>query len=287
MDEVTWDDLMNCPPASHVIRKWSGIIDPKLPVEHPVSATLQILKSGVHEPQYNLFRSFPENLLCLDVGANCGQSIASIKLVCPSMNVYSFEPNPLSFRIAVEVANRFTNCSVKNFGLGENDIMLEIFTPVIDGLLVTPLTSSDRKVFEPGGAMFAFTTESIAKGCAVQLFRQNVNIKRGDGLELRADVIKIDVEGAEMGVLKGLSQTISKHRPLMMIEKSDWVEIAKLFKNIDYTPFRYDAIDNEKHTLKRLNLDDRTDQNSVPINVFYVANERIAMYASYAGLTIC
>ena len=37
----------------------------------------------------------------------------------------------------------------------------------------------------------------------------------------RIDVIKIDVEGAEMAVLRGASSIIKKHRPLLIIELSD------------------------------------------------------------------
>ena len=37
----------------------------------------------------------------------------------------------------------------------------------------------------------------------------------------RIDVVKIDVEGAEMGVLRGASSIIRKHRPLLIIELSD------------------------------------------------------------------
>jgi hypothetical protein len=37
----------------------------------------------------------------------------------------------------------------------------------------------------------------------------------------RIDVVKIDVEGAEMAVLRGASSIIKKHRPLLVIELSD------------------------------------------------------------------
>jgi hypothetical protein len=35
---------------------------------------------------------------------------------------------------------------------------------------------------------------------------------------MRFDVLKIDVEGAELQVLRGAEQTLARHRPVLMIE---------------------------------------------------------------------
>jgi FkbM family methyltransferase len=49
-------------------------------------------------------------------------------------------------------------------------------------------------------------------------------------------VIKIDVEGAEMQVLEGGAATISKHRPIILIEgpKELWTQMGTFFRTHDY-----------------------------------------------------
>jgi len=174
-----------------------------------------------------------------------------------------------------------------NFGLSARNARLPIFTPVIDGLLVTPLTSLDPSAFEPGGTMHKFLTEDIAKGADVSLFTQEIEVRRGDDLDLDPDVIKIDVEGAELQVLAGLEETIDLRRPLIMVEKSDAIGIARFLADFDYDPYRYEAARLEDRlTLKHLPIMAGMNPDLIPLNVFYVNRDKIARYRADFGLKI-
>jgi hypothetical protein len=50
------------------------------------------------------------------------------------------------------------------------------------------------------------------------------------------DVLKIDVEGAEMKVLEGGHETIAKHKPVILVEgpKDLWPQMAAFFKDLNY-----------------------------------------------------
>lgn len=50
------------------------------------------------------------------------------------------------------------------------------------------------------------------------------------------DVIKIDVEGAEMKVLEGGRATIAEHRPVMLVEgpREFWTEMSRFYRSLDY-----------------------------------------------------
>ena len=277
---TTSEELMKAPPPTHYIKSWSGIVDPKdASAATKNSVWAQLGQSEPHEPHFGLFGCLTGGQLFMDVGANCGQSIISLKAVNPEAQIRSFEPTSFSFAIAERVAKVFPEVQVFNFGLSDRNDRLPIFTPVIDGLLVTPLTSLDPSVFDPGGTMYRFLTEDIAKGAEVSLFEQEIELRRGDDLALAPAVIKIDVEGAELQVLSGLERTIATHTPLIMTEKSDAVGIARFLSELGYDPYRYDpARPEDKSTLKSVAIVDGMNTNILPLNVFYAHRDKIEFY---------
>jgi hypothetical protein len=50
-----------------------------------------------------------------------------------------------------------------------------------------------------------------------------------DHLDLKPDVIKLDVQGAELRVLRGLVRTIEREHPLLMIENGPIIESVSQF----------------------------------------------------------
>jgi FkbM family methyltransferase len=139
-----------------------------------------------------------EGFVVLDIGANVGLvSLLAAKKVGRIGRVYAFEPVPDIFaRLQENIAlNSFNNIE-----------------PV-------PLALSSQK----GTAMI-----SVAGG-ASSLFRRvsdefvEVPTERLDdfvereGIE-RVDAIKLDVEGAELHVIRGADKTIRRFKPIMMVE---------------------------------------------------------------------
>jgi FkbM family methyltransferase len=279
-------ELLSSAPATHHIKSWSGIIDPK---DNNGSSQrnvfTQLSQSEPHEPHFFAFRQFNDATLIMDVGANCGQSIMSFRSVAGDVAIKSFEPNPISFSIADKVAKLYAGCTVLNFGLSDRFESLPIYTPVIDGLLVTPLTSLDPGVFEPGGSMHHFATEEIAKGSEVSLFEQVIELRQGDSLKLAPEVIKIDVEGAELRVLTGLGHTIARHRPLIMTEKSDAAGIAQFLAQFDYAPYRLQTEQADQPVIfQRFPIDRTTRSDYIPLNVFYASEPMLEGYRLGRGI---
>lgn len=284
---TTTEELMSAAPATHYIKSWSGIIDPKDAAGVTRNSVwTQLNQNEPHEPHFRIFSGLTGGQLFMDVGANCGQSIISIKSVVPDAQIRSFEPTTFSFAIASRVARVFPDAQAFNFGLSDRTMRLPIFTPVIDGLLVTPLTALDPSAFEPRGSMHKFLMEDIAKGADVSLFAQEIDLMRGDDLNLAPHVVKIDVEGAELQVLAGLEETIGAHRPLIMTEKSDAVGIARFLADFDYEPYRYDDSAGGQPALKHLTIVQGMNPDHLPLNVFYVNRDKLAHYRDDFGLRI-
>lgn len=138
----------------------------------------------------------------LDIGANTGHH--SLFFSRYSREVYSFEPFQKMFRILEKRIsdNGIKNIKALNFGLGSETGFLDFYAPLGPNSGVGSFSSADHR-------------KNIGK----------LEIKKGDDVvsDLNIDslgFIKIDVEGMEVSVLKGLHSTIHKYKPVMFIEMS-------------------------------------------------------------------
>ncbi|HIK06680.1 MAG TPA: FkbM family methyltransferase [Trichormus sp. M33_DOE_039] len=141
----------------------------------------------------------------IDCGANIGYfSVLANTLVGKTGKVISIEANPITFNLLEK------NLKLNNFGMPihcalttESKQEVELFVPVEGDVY-----SSLRK----GG---------LVKGESVQSFkvlgRTLDEIVKELGLS-KVDVVKIDIEGGEINVLKSASYVLSSFRPVVIAE---------------------------------------------------------------------
>ena len=250
-------------------RHWQGVIDPARNSVASVEAVLDLYRSGkLHEPEFALFRAFdrPDDLI-LDIGANTGQSIASIRLVAPATRIVAFEPNNLLRPTLERVAAELGNVETIPCGLGDRDTSLQLFTPVMDGLLFTPLSSLDIATLQTPSQLQYM--RSLARDGRVALFRSEATIRVGDTFNLRPTAIKIDVEGFEMQVIAGLQETLGACRPLLLIEKSRVLsQVVKILSSLGYRPMK---LVKNASSLQSLDLH---SAEGIPLNIPFVHREK-------------
>lgn len=134
-----------------------------------------------------------------EIGANIGFfALIGAKLVGHSGQVYAFVPSPQSINLLRKniTLNDFQNVEVQQTAVLDRD-----------GLTTFNLSRDSGK---SSVGTVSSHVESI----------QVPSVKLDTWLENHAppDVLKIDVEGAEIGVLKGAMTTIKRFRPLMLVE---------------------------------------------------------------------
>lgn len=186
---------------------------------------------GVYEPfMLDLFSVYLKSgMTFVDIGANIGQhSMYVASIVGTSGSVHTFEPIPaIHGQLEKSVhSNHFENIvHTHNCAIGEIETTESLY--VSKNVGGSSLVNDDN------------TVETIS-----------VHIKNGDK-ELsnvsRIDVIKIDVEGYEYEVLKGIQGTLHKHMPIIFMEfsgnfyhmqgKGNGEKILKLLREHGYSLF--------------------------------------------------
>lgn len=157
----------------------------------------------------------PKGGTFLDVGAHVG--LYTLNLASKAGNVFAVEANPVTFKVLTTniEANRekFPDCKIHHSNFAAWDKPEEL--SLID--------ANDK---DTGGStrcvsIWEGTTFTTSSGMEFQILTKG---KRLDDVllpEPRIDLVKIDVEGAEARVLKGMCKRIMRDRPVLLIEMHD------------------------------------------------------------------
>lgn len=152
------------------------------------------------EPREKLYQLVKPGMTVLDIGANIGETaLAFSRLVGQKGVVHSFEPDPDTFaklKAHIEL-NHAGNIVAHNSGLGDEEGTFQL----------------EQNEKHSGG-------NRIGTGSGI-----NISVRRGDTIVAQSNLspgfIKIDVEGFEERVLRGLTDTIARMQPVIFIEVID------------------------------------------------------------------
>jgi len=191
--------------------------------------------------------------LFIDVGANLGQTLLKLKCVDPTIRYIGFEPNPnCNFYLQKLIsANEFSNVKLIPVGISTKD---ELGKLVFYSDSQTDSCASIIDEFRPGEKVFRTEYVPIFK---IDSLIEKIEL---DGLS----VLKIDVEGAELEVLKSFKEVISKEQPVILIEilpvySSDNIkrskrqeEIENLINELGYSIYRVSKEEGEFLGLEKI-----------------------------------
>ncbi len=165
------------------------------------------------EPEYARLGEWISQGDCvLDVGANVGVYTALLsKLVGPGGHVFAFEPMPETFHLLAYNARLFQYSNVTLFNAAASDAPGLVGIEMPRGSNGLPDIYVARVVDTPAATMV----------CALAI----------DSLSLpsRVSFVKIDVEGHEMNVLRGMQELLRRHKPVLLVE--GWKSEIKDFLN--------------------------------------------------------
>ncbi len=153
-----------------------------------------------------------EESVFLDVGANQGEFTVFAASIARHGRVYAYEPiastrSRLHRNVSI---NGISNVSILDYALGdENEDHVEIY--------------SSHQAFSNGSRNSGLCT-LYRQGDRTECV-EHIHVRRLDDVfdfsSPRVDLIKIDVEGAELAALKGMTKVISKYRPRIIFEANE------------------------------------------------------------------
>jgi FkbM family methyltransferase len=189
-----------------------------------------------HEPDFAAFALFPDrDGLFLDVGANLGNSALSFRLFNKRSPILSIEPNPFHERDLRFVKRLIRNFDYSLFAAGETHGEATLHVPVYKGLALT----GEASLLEPHARPWWAEEQGVQ---AVETRTLRVPVRPLDELELDPDFVKVDVEGAEESVLRGLARTLERARPILLLERSgNAAAVDDLLRATGYTAHVYEG----------------------------------------------
>jgi FkbM family methyltransferase len=204
----------------------------------------QWLLRSVHESDFYLFDHLRDDPgAFLDIGANRGHAAISVLRRTRKFRVLSLEPNPdlrwslMLLRLLHPFRFRF-----RMIGAGDQSGQAELLIPRGHTDLSSQATL-DGQELEKDYVRQRLAEQGHEEG---EIRKVSVKVLRVDEMDLAdmgrdLDVVKIDVEGWEEQVLKGMKDTLSSARPVLIIEINNHGRWAPLLEAWGYRFFTFNG----------------------------------------------
>jgi FkbM family methyltransferase len=180
------------------------------------------------EPEYAILSTLiTSGDWVIDVGANVGHYTKRFsELVGPTGRVIAFEPVPETFALLaanLQVLPK-TNVTLINAAVSDKTNLVGMSVPAFDTGL--------RNFYQAHLSDAADSDLQVLTLCLNSL-----------DLAHRITLVKIDAEGHETGVLRGMHQILIRDKPTLIVE-TDSREVEDSLQRIGYTPERLDGSPN-------------------------------------------
>ncbi len=168
------------------------------------SAPMEALNFGYYEKTEweMLLRMMGKRFIVWDIGANVGWYALNLAKLFPEAQILAFEPIPSTFRQLernVQI-NELSNIRIYNFGFSDANGHIKFYLQSQNSANASSANLSE---------------EECAQQMICQVLRIDDFAEKGF---LKMDLVKCDVEGAELLVLKGGARSVEKCKPVIFTE---------------------------------------------------------------------
>lgn len=211
----------------------------------------------------------------IDVGGNIGLSTIGFRQLGFKNRIFIFEPDKLyCIKKLQNLKNKISNIKILDFALSDKNEKKKLYQAYFLGIKMHFLSSFDKRYL-----LNIIDQVYYSFKICFKVKSQEFTLKKYDELKLKINpcFIKIDVEGYDHKVIKGMLKTIKKYKPFILVElnKENFFQINKLLKK-DYHPYLF-IFENKK--FKKINtkiineIDKKFKRNfnfSIPRNVYFI-----------------
>ena len=206
--------------------------------------------------------NFSNKINIIDVGASDG--IAS-KFFSRKLNVNKiicFEPYIPYVKILKKLGIK--NIKICPYGIDKFNKYYNVFFPRYKFFsknldLITYTFYDKKKLIEQIKLDFIFKKN-------IEIVKQKIYLKKIKKIQFKIHLIKVDVNGHELSVIKGLEHIIKRDRPALIIETGDDIKIIeKLLKKYNFSKYLFS---NKKYKFLKI-------KNNYPLNTYFLQKNHL------------
>lgn len=149
-----------------------------------------------------IIRRIPPYANCIDVGCYKGEILDFILKIAPEGNHFGIEPIPTQYQYLVKKYLHYSNCKIFNIA-ASNKKSISQFNYVISNPSYSGLKKRDYD-------------RPNEKEKTIEVYTDLLDDVIPENLPIH--LIKIDVEGAELLVMKGATQILTRNKPIIIFE---------------------------------------------------------------------
>ncbi|MEC7099333.1 MAG: FkbM family methyltransferase [Pseudomonadota bacterium] len=179
---------------------------------------------------------FNKNINLMDIGASDGIAAKFFAKNLRTNKIICFEPDKNYLKILNNLP--INNLIVKPYAIGDKDNEVNVYYPEyqIFGKKYKFVTYCfyDKKILEKQIYLdFKFRKN-------IRIIKEKIKIRKLEKINLKIHLIKIDVNGFELSVLRGLNKIIKKDKPALILETGkDDKKIRDFLSKYSYKQFIY------------------------------------------------
>lgn len=194
----------------------------------------------VHDPDFYFFKDIPPSSVFCDIGANLGLSVHSVAATGAQPIIHSFEINPALYPKLREVTVDYPNTwTLHEFGLAESRGDVWIFVVRADDIYILGEATLRLDFLQEPASIERLMT--YAPNGNLHVFKMKAAVRRFDDLSIKPDYMKIDAEGAEPVVVRGMRETLKNYKPVVMIENGAMLAVDEEMFALGFGAYSYDV----------------------------------------------
>jgi len=169
-----------------------------------------VYMTGGYEREYiaAFLSMVPRKRIVLDIGANAGTHTVAFGQAFQT--VHAFEPHPVMFaQLERNIALNHTNAIAHPIGLGDEPGSFPLYE-----------SRSENK------GLTTFLVEELDEGSRAEAAWARIETADGLGLPDEIDAVKIDVQGFEAQVLRGMQGILMRNKPVVWLEITHGTQVA-------------------------------------------------------------
>ena len=212
------------------------------------------------------FLNLNKKVNIIDVGASDGIASKFFNRKLKTNKIICFEPNKSYVKILKKL--NIKNLVVNAYGISQFDKYYKIFFPRYKFFsknldLITYTYYSKQALLNQINLDFKFKKN-------ISIVKEKIHLKKIKKIKTKIDLIKIDINGHELSVVKGLSTIIKRDRPALIIETSNDIKtIGSYLKKYGFKKYLF---------LNEYNRFDEIKKN-YPLNTYFLQKNHLKLNA--------